>query len=366
MIALDFPQSLRFAVVVLALVLHSASTWAAPPERAILEACGPADEALGRAAAEVARRRLTGQRITSADELAAVLREAGSTATWPRSLVFLGQPVDLLQATMETRNFVRKLPVRFPVRCGVAVARGGQGVEAIAVVAAPNVATVVPIPKQVRPDGWVTLEVKLQVPASDARLVVLGPRGLPREIPSSFHKGKLQGRFLADRPGRWLAQAVADLDHGPMPVAEVEVFRGDAMAPMQEVPGEGAWGADNEATLLAMLNEARRSEGLPPLVRDEALTGVARAHAEAMAKQQVVGHDLGQGDPQQRAEAAGVRFRILGENVARASSVAQAHRGLWASPSHRKNTLDSRWQRAGVAVVERQGSSWVTVLFAAP
>jgi uncharacterized protein YkwD len=339
---------------------------APPPERAVLEACGPADEALGRAAAEVARRRLAGQKIASPEELAAVLREAGSTATWPRSLVFLGQPVDLPRAAGEARAFVQKLPAKLPVRCGVAVARDEQGVEALAVVAAPLAAVAAPTPRQVRPDGWVTVEIKLQVPASEARIVVLGPSGLPREIPSSFHEGKLLGRFAADRPGRWLAQAVATLDHGPMPVAEIEVFRGEATAAAQEAPGEGARGVDDAATLLAMVNEARRSEGLPPLTRDATLAKVARAHAEAMAKAQVVGHDLGQGDPERRAEAAGARFRALGENVARASSVARAHRGLWASPSHRKNTLDPRWKRAGAAVVEREGSSWVTVLFAAP
>lgn len=337
----------------------------APSARSVLQACGPADEVLGQVAAEVARRRLNGQKIASPDELVALLREAGSSATWPRLLVFVGQPVDLAQAAAETRAFVRKLPASVPARCGVAVVRDEGGAEALAVIAAPHAATVAPTPRQVRPDGWVTVDVKLRVPTSEGKIVVLGPSGPPREIPSSLHQGRLLGRFQADRPGRWLAQAVATLDHGPMPVAEIEVLRGEAGA-ATAVPGEGARGEDPQAMLLAMVNEARQSEGLPALALDPRLTTLARSHAEAMAQSQVVGHDLGQGDPERRAEEAGLRFHALGENVARASSVVQAHRSLWSSPSHRKNTLERRWKSAGVGVVERGGSSWVALLFAAP
>ena len=337
---------------------------AASDARAVLAACGPADEALGQAAAEVARRRLQGRKIASPDELAAVLRDAGSAATWPRSLVFVGQPVDLAQAAEQTRAFVKKLPSALPVRCGVAMVQDAQGPEALAVIAAPHAATVAPTPRRVRPGAWVTVDVQLLVPATGAKIVVLGPTGLPREIPSSFHKGRLQGRFAADRPGRWLAQAVATLTHGPMPVAEVAVSSGEGAAAIPaEAPGEGVQGASDEATLLAMVNEARRSEGLPLLTRDARLAKLAQAHAAAMAQAQTVGHDVGHGDPEARAEAAGLQVDALGENVGRAMTLAQAHRGLWSSPSHRKNTLDRRWKRAGVGVVQRDGSTWVALLF---
>jgi uncharacterized protein YkwD len=300
----------------------------------VLAACGPADEALGQAAAEVARRRLQGRKIASPDELAAVLRDAGSAATWPRSLVFVGQPVDLAQAAEQTRAFVKKLPSALPVRCGVAMVQDAQGPEALAVIAAPHAATVAPTPRRVRPGAWVTVDVQLL------------------------------GRFAADRPGRWLAQAVATLTHGPMPVAEVAVSSGEGAAAIPaEAPGEGVQGASDEATLLAMVNEARRSEGLPLLTRDARLAKLAQAHAAAMAQAQTVGHDVGHGDPEARAEAAGLQVDALGENVGRAMTLAQAHRGLWSSPSHRKNTLDRRWKRAGVGVVQRDGSTWVALLF---
>ena len=360
------PRALSVGLAAALSLLASPLAAEDPPARAVLQACGPADEALGRAAAELARRRLRGQKIASPDELSALLREAGSAATWPRSLVFVGQPVDRAQAAAETRAFVRKLPTSLPARCGVALVQDEQGAEALAVVAAPFAARAAAAPRRVRVGAWVTVDVQLQAPATDAKIVLLGPSGAPREIPASLHEGRLLGRFAADRAGRWLAQAVATLEHGPMPVAEIEVLGGDAAATgAAEAPGEGASGADDEVTLLAMVNEARRSEGLGALVRDPRLAKVAQAHAAAMVRKQVVGHDVGEGDPAQRAEAAGVRSRTLGENVARARSLPLVHRSLWSSPSHRKNTLETRWQRAGVGVVRGEdGSVWAALLFA--
>lgn len=340
---------------------------AAGPDRAVLDACGPGDEALNRAALEVARRRLKGQRVSAPEELSALLREAGSTAAWPRSLVLRGQPVDRSVAAAAARDFAKKIPARLPLRCGVASVSDDQGAEVLAVLAAPVAARVAPFAPKIRVGAWFTVDARLLVPASGARVVVLGPSGLPRTIPTSFHKGRVQGRFAVDRPGRWLAQVVADLDGGPLPVAELEVRGGEPAgdaAPGPQAPGEGATGPSDEAALLAMINEARKSEGLGPLERDEALAKLALEHASAMARKQLVAHDVGGGDPEQRA--AHLQPRALGENVAHALSLPQAHRALWSSPSHRQNLLTARFRKAGVAVVREGDSLWVTELFTDP
>lgn len=341
-------------------------TAAEPPIQAVLHACGASDDALGKAAAEIAQRRIKGQKIASPDELSEVLREAGSSATWPRSLVFVGQPVNLTQATEQTRAFVKKMPTKLPVRCGVALTQDDQGKEVLAVIATPRAAHVTPVARRVRPGSWVTVEVQLEVPATHAQIILLGPSGLPRRIPASFYHGKLLGRFAADRPGRWLAQATASLSHGPMPIAEIEVFSGEETTTVSsQAPGEEITKANDEATLLAMINEARRSENLGALTLDKRLKKLAQAHAAAMARKQQVGHDVGEGDPEQRAEAVGLRFAALGENVARSKSLPLAHRSLWASPSHRKNTLEARWSRAGIGVARTEdGSIWIAILFA--
>lgn len=58
------------------------------------------------------------------------------------------------------------------------------------------------------------------------------------------------------------------------------------------------------------------------------------------------------GTPARRANRAGVRFARLGENLAGNSDLADAHRMLMNSPTHRANILDPDFQRVGLAVVK--------------
>jgi uncharacterized protein YkwD len=117
--------------------------------------------------------------------------------------------------------------------------------------------------------------------------------------------------------------------------------------------------------MLRMINAARASEALGALTRDPVLDKVAKAHSEEMLKARMVGHDVGTGDPSARLRAAGVSARVAGENVATASTLENAHRALWASPSHRGNMLLDQFTRVGVAVVRGpDGMVWVTEMFA--
>jgi uncharacterized protein YkwD len=117
--------------------------------------------------------------------------------------------------------------------------------------------------------------------------------------------------------------------------------------------------------MLRMVNAARAAEGIAPLKQDETLHKLAEAHSSEMLKARMVGHDVGAGDPLRRLRDAGVVARIAGENVASASSLAGAHRAIWASPSHRGNVLLDAFSRIGVAVArDADGTVWITELFA--
>jgi uncharacterized protein YkwD len=56
-------------------------------------------------------------------------------------------------------------------------------------------------------------------------------------------------------------------------------------------------------------------------------------------------------------------WKVLGENVAYAGSVAQAMATLEASPPHRANLLNPAFTSVAIGVVERDGRVWVTEVF---
>jgi uncharacterized protein YkwD len=113
------------------------------------------------------------------------------------------------------------------------------------------------------------------------------------------------------------------------------------------------------------LNGARAAEGLSPLRIDANLATLARAHAGAMKRAHLVGHDVGDGDPGARVTASGATWKIVGENVAKARGERAAHRTLYASPSHRGAMLEARFTKVGIgAVVDAEtGDVWVAQMF---
>jgi uncharacterized protein YkwD len=206
----------------------------------------------------------------------------------------------------------------------------------------------------------------MRVAARSGSVLVLGPSGAPRVVPSWFDGATLRARFAPDRPGEFTVQVVADVAAGPRPVLEATVFAdvdpdessGAATAP---APGEdAALGAPDDERLIAMVTAARASVGLPALPRDPRLVAVARAHARRMAAAGELAHDAGDGDPLERMRDAGLDPSEAGENVAHSATLAGAHRALWASPSHRANLLRGDLDRLGVAVVrDARGDAWV-------
>lgn len=203
-------------------------------------------------------------------------------------------------------------------------------------------------------------------------MVVLGPTGEPHSVPASFDGGRVRARLAIDRPGAFTIQVVADVANGPRPVLEAKLFADvdpPRTTPNLAAPGENAGGgaSDRAVVLASMIASMRRFERLPPLVREAHLDGVARAHALRMKQAHTVGHDLGDGDPTERFDDAGLSAKEIGENVAHAQSVVLAHRALYASVSHRENLLRAEFRSMGVAVVDdSDGSVWVAEVFSTP
>lgn len=108
--------------------------------------------------------------------------------------------------------------------------------------------------------------------------------------------------------------------------------------------------AENE--MLALVNKERTSRGLKPLVMDEELQKVARAHARDMFEKGYFAHNNLEGQtPFDRMDEAGIKYMYAGENLALAPTVETAHTGLMNSEGHKRNILDGDFQKIGIGVM---------------
>jgi uncharacterized protein YkwD len=332
--------------------------------------CDERDGALDRVAARLARRVHSGLPPLDPTEIHFSLRTEGSPYVWARAWSLDGRKLVPADIGPRVQRWLGGFDDGGRRRCGFALHTGG-GREVMYAIAADALAELQPIATTARTGQWLNVRAKMLVAASDAKVVVLGPRGAPKTVPTSLSEGLVRASFSADRPGTWIVQVVATVHGGPRPVAEA-IISVDAPPPRttqgRTAPGEeAAEGAErDDDALLAMVNAARRAEKLDALTRDPRLDQIAQDHALAMQSARRLGHDVGGGSAANRMRAANIAFRGAGENVARAASVRRAHRALWASPSHRTNLLDPRFTAVGIGVVrDPDGSVWACEVFAA-
>ncbi len=109
-------------------------------------------------------------------------------------------------------------------------------------------------------------------------------------------------------------------------------------------------------------NQERALRGLPPLMRDEALSATARAWATTMAADGFLFHDP---DLAGAATSIDPTWTKVGENVGLGPSVRLLHDAWMASATHRANILDGTYNRIGVGVVVVGHDIWVAVRFLA-
>ncbi len=333
--------------------------------------CKLGDAALSRVAERFARRQAEGSAPLDVSEISFALRAEGSPYVWPRAWTLEGGDLASPAAVERMRGWLDSFNDGGERRCGIALAKTRER-TVLAAVAVDVLADLQPLPVRARVGGWVDVDASVLVPASDAKVLVLGPSGSPGAVPTTFDGRHARARFHADRPGAFLIQLLASVAGGPRPVLEATIYA-DVRPPTSffgdSAPGEPkqplAANADQAAALLAMVNQARKSEQSPALLRDATLDGIAERHAEAMRHLKRIAHDAGDGDPRSRVETANLGILATGENVAHALDATRAHRALWASPSHRENLLQPRFDRIGIGIaLDPDGSIWVCEVFA--
>lgn len=340
-------------------------------EQKALAKCGPAEAGLDRVARAMATAKTRGTTLPSPDVIDRLQRAAGEPHPWPTAWATQFTPPSTDAAMAKYDDWIASLRTEGVRRCGAARVAAPDGTLVLVVVAIDALADLDPLPVRARTGEWLTVQAHVTSRARSGRVVVLGPSGEPRNVPSTFDKGLVRARFAVDRPGEMTVQVLADLPSGPRPVLEASVF-GDVEPPThpaeQAAPGEKAdagWADGHDDDRIGrMLLAARAESGVPPLVRDARLDAIAHAHAARMAARQQLAHDVGDGTPMDRLHAQSLDPREAGENVAMAASAPLAHRALWESPSHRANMLKRDFDHFGIGVEkDAQGNLWVAELF---
>lgn len=110
---------------------------------------------------------------------------------------------------------------------------------------------------------------------------------------------------------------------------------------------------DSEQKMLILINQERAKVGVPPVVWDERLAAVGRAHSTDMFNNGYFGHESLDGkSPFDRMTAADISYKAAGENLAFAANVTLAHNGLMNSPGHRANILSKNFGHVGIGVID--------------
>ncbi|MBQ2952685.1 MAG: transporter [Clostridia bacterium] len=115
-----------------------------------------------------------------------------------------------------------------------------------------------------------------------------------------------------------------------------------------------------------MVNQDRKSAGLPPLEHDPALSRIARMKSRDMLDGNYFAHESPTwGTAREMLTRLGYDFAACGENIARHATVQKAQAAFLSSQGHRRNILSANWQRVGVGVaLDENGHAYVTQLFA--
>ncbi len=128
-------------------------------------------------------------------------------------------------------------------------------------------------------------------------------------------------------------------------------------------------------TLFDLANKEREGKKLTALTESAHLTRIAKAHAENMARQEKMEHVLDGKGVVKRAEEAGYRFRVIGENLARARGEAKIpppppadiHAMWMKSKLHAENLLNPKFTEAGLASAKgKSGTIYYAQVFGTP
>lgn len=110
----------------------------------------------------------------------------------------------------------------------------------------------------------------------------------------------------------------------------------------------------SEKQMLELINRERNQRDLSSLLFDDQLANVARDYGKEMFFYGFFAHmsQVDGSSPSERADRSGIRYSVIGENLAYAPDVYVAHQGLINSEGHRANILSPDYNRVGIGVID--------------
>ena len=110
------------------------------------------------------------------------------------------------------------------------------------------------------------------------------------------------------------------------------------------------------ARSIQLTNQYREAHGVHVVLNNATLQAKAQNWAEVLAAEGRLVHS-------NLAEGAGGGWNALGENLAMAGSIDEAHQLFVNSSSHRRTLVSSRYNQVGVGVATRGGRYYVVQVF---
>jgi hypothetical protein len=133
-------------------------------------------------------------------------------------------------------------------------------------------------------------------------------------------------------------------------------------SPMGQVLGYAS--SITPVQVLELTNQRRSAAGLASLSLNSRLSEAALAKGQHMLLEQYWAHTAPDGtQPWKFFKDAGYSYRIAGENLARDFSTSEDMMTAWiASPTHRANIMNDRYQEIGIAVIDGSLEGYETTL----
>ena len=253
----------------------------------------------------------------------------------------------------EITDMLRTADIR---RVGIGIDRSGDMTRVVFGMQAKKIELLQAIPRQVPAGGQVSIEARIGAGFANPEVVVTAPDGTVREQNPTVRKGVIRDVVRCLAAGRHQVEIVATGKGGSDVLANFPLYCGvapPAVAPRAAgVRAVTVTAEEAETQMLALINRDRKRAGVGPVVRDDKLTAIARAHTRDMVEHDFVAHTSPRtGSPGDRVRRAGLAPTLSSENVGRAYTAEEAEQGFMSSPGHRANIVDPRPTRVGIGIV---------------